>query len=344
MPTVSVIVPNYNHARFLRQRIDSILAQTYQDFELILLDDCSTDDSREILQEYASNPHVTHVEFNEANSGSTFKQWNKGVRLAQGKYVWIAESDDYADSRFLGRLVEELDGDPNIVLAYCRSCWVSADGKLSGFQQINIPGTPSERWAADFRVDGIEECRKILVHGCSIQNASAVVFRKAIYSQTGGADERLRQAGDWKAWASMALTGGTISYLADPLNYRRIHSGSVTETNLSNPQNAIRAFERPHVISWIFTNVKVAPEVVAKVRSDNAHLWLGAVLDSRIPVKTRRAVLRNALRFDPHALRRLGRAAASKFCYNFLEFTYAPRHALGLCRSRTAQARANGTK
>jgi len=90
MPNVTVIVPNYNHARFLRQRLDSILTQTYQDFELILLDDCSTDDSRTILKEYAADPRV-RLELNEANSGSPFKQWNKGVQLAQGKYVWIAE-------------------------------------------------------------------------------------------------------------------------------------------------------------------------------------------------------------------------------------------------------------
>jgi glycosyltransferase involved in cell wall biosynthesis len=103
-PRVSVAVPNYNHARFLRQRLDTILAQTYQDFELILLDDCSTDESRTILEQYAGDPRA-RLEFNEVNSGSTFKQWNKGVRLAQGKYVWIAESDDYSDARFLERLV-----------------------------------------------------------------------------------------------------------------------------------------------------------------------------------------------------------------------------------------------
>ncbi|HVB58282.1 MAG TPA: glycosyltransferase family 2 protein, partial [Candidatus Acidoferrales bacterium] len=100
MPTVSVIVPNYNHARFLRKRIDSVLQQTFQDFELILLDDCSTDDSRSILSSYAGDPRI-RIEFNDANSGSTFKQWNKGVRLARGKYVWIAESDDYAGEKLL---------------------------------------------------------------------------------------------------------------------------------------------------------------------------------------------------------------------------------------------------
>ena len=106
-PTVSIIVPNFNHAPFLRKRVDSILGQTYQDFEIILLDDCSTDESRSILREYSDRPHV-RLAFNDANSGSGYRQWNKGVSLARGKYVWIAESDDYADGNLLQRLV----GDP----------------------------------------------------------------------------------------------------------------------------------------------------------------------------------------------------------------------------------------
>src|SRR5690242_21921320 len=89
-PTVSVIIPNYNHARYLPRRIESVLRQSYQDFELILMDDASTDDSREVLSLYLSDPRV-RVQFNEVNSGSPFKQWNKGVKLARGKYVWIAE-------------------------------------------------------------------------------------------------------------------------------------------------------------------------------------------------------------------------------------------------------------
>ena len=126
MPKVSVVVPNYNHARFLPKRIESILRQTYQDFELILLDDCSTDDSRTILSQYASDPRV-RLEFNQVNSGSTFKQWNKGVRLAQGKYVWIAESDDYAEPRLLERLVAILEADATVAYAYCRSWRVSEE-------------------------------------------------------------------------------------------------------------------------------------------------------------------------------------------------------------------------
>src|ERR1700733_15685962 len=91
MPKVSVVIPSYNHARFLRRRIDSILQQSYQDFELILLDDCSPDNSREILTSYVDDPRV-RIEFNTTNSGSTFKQWNKGGGLAHGGKLWFAES------------------------------------------------------------------------------------------------------------------------------------------------------------------------------------------------------------------------------------------------------------
>ena len=126
IPRVSVVIPNYNHARFLRRRIETVLQQTFQDFELILLDDCSTDESRSIISSYANNPKI-RVEFNLVNSGSTFKQWNKGVGLARGEYVWIAESDDYSDARFLEQLVGVLDPKPEVAFAFCRSWRVSND-------------------------------------------------------------------------------------------------------------------------------------------------------------------------------------------------------------------------
>ena len=72
-PKVSVIIPNYNHSTFLTERIDSILNQTYQDFELIILDDCSIDNSVSIIESYRNNEHVTHIVLNEQNTGSTFK-------------------------------------------------------------------------------------------------------------------------------------------------------------------------------------------------------------------------------------------------------------------------------
>ena len=105
MPTVSVIVPNYNHAPYLQERFDSIFNQTFQDFEVIILDDCSSDNSKEIIEEYRNRPQVSHIVHNEKNSGYPFKQWAKGFGLAKGEYIWIAESDDWAELNFLENLV-----------------------------------------------------------------------------------------------------------------------------------------------------------------------------------------------------------------------------------------------
>ncbi len=116
MPVVSTIVPNYNHARFLPQRLDSILAQTFKDYELIVLDDASTDNSREVLERYARQAPIQLV-FNGTNSGSPFIQWRKGAELARGEYLWIAESDDYADPRLLETLAGELQRNPKVGLA-----------------------------------------------------------------------------------------------------------------------------------------------------------------------------------------------------------------------------------
>lgn len=267
-PKVSVIVPNYNHARFLRQRLDSIMGQTFQDFELILLDDCSTDESQSILREYATEPRA-RIDFNEKNSGSTFKQWNKGVRLARGEYVWIAESDDYADERLLERLVPLLDAEPNSVLAYCRSWRILADGQISGFLDSHHTDLDPHRWTADFLADGREECQNYLVQRNTISNASAVLFRREVYVRVGGADESLVLCGDWKLWAAMALAG-KIAYLGEPLNYYRFHDTSV---RAKSQRLGVEPVEYLEVIRWILQRVTPSYAVRRKLCEDVFSFW-----------------------------------------------------------------------
>jgi len=109
MPIVSIILPNYNHAPFLEERLHSIFNQTFKDFEVILLDDASTDDSVAIMNKYAEDNKVSHFVINKKNSGSPFKQWKKGLELAKGKYIWIAESDDSCELNFLESQLENID-------------------------------------------------------------------------------------------------------------------------------------------------------------------------------------------------------------------------------------------
>jgi glycosyltransferase involved in cell wall biosynthesis len=299
MPAVSVIVPNYNHARFLRRRIDSILAQTFQDFELILLDDCSTDNSRFILRESLSDPRV-RLEFNEVNSGSPFKQWNKGVRLAQGKYVWIAESDDYADVHLLEKLVAVLDKEPTVAFAYCQSWQVSDDDRPNGFADFYLDYLDPQRWKADFCVDGYEECRNYFIFSNTVPNASAVVFRKATFERVGGADENFRLCGDWKLWVAMALTG-KIAYLGEPLNYYRSHDTSVRS---KSRKEELEVTESLQVTRWILDQITPTDVVLKKLCRRRSGFWVPAVMSTHIPFSLKLRIWKSVRSIDPHPIRR----------------------------------------
>jgi glycosyltransferase involved in cell wall biosynthesis len=245
-PTVSVIVPNYNHARYLRKRIESILAQTYQDFDLVLLDDCSTDDSRYILAFYEGDPRITVV-YNKENSGTPFKQWNKGVRMSRGRYLWIAESDDFAEPCFLERMVSLLHEEPEVTFAYCRAWRVGQDDQRWHFADTDLDRLDAEHWKRDFVADGAEECRRYFALCAPVLNASTVVFRKEAYQRAGMADERLRVAADYKMWATMALAG-KVAYIAEPLSYYRTHSENVrTRTDASG----LMLSEYFYVMRWV---------------------------------------------------------------------------------------------
>lgn len=224
-PRVSVVVPNYNHERYLARRIKSILSQTFQDFELILLDDASTDGSVRILEHYAGDPRVRLV-LSDTNSGSPFAQWNRGVELACGELVWIAEADDDAEPELLRVLVDAIDAGPATVLAYCQSWVIDESGRRIATKISWTDGLDYERWKRDYRNDGRHEASRYLPFQNSIPNASAVVFRRARYVQAGGAPTDMRLCGDWMTWARLAIQGD-VAYVSQPLNLFREHANTV---------------------------------------------------------------------------------------------------------------------
>ena len=173
---VTVIIPNYNHARFLPDRLDSVLSQSYQNLQVILMDDCSTDESRVILERYARRDTRIELVYNEQNSGSTFKQWNKGISLASGEYVWIAESDDVAELTFLEKLVNCLDDHPDAGLAYCQSCRIDEDGRRAGIAFVS----EDELALDDFYLSGSKLAKNYMAITNIIPNASAALMRKRV--------------------------------------------------------------------------------------------------------------------------------------------------------------------
>lgn len=229
MPIVSVIVPNFNHAAFLDQRLSSIFNQTFKDFEVIILDDCSTDHSRDVIERYRGNKQVSAVVFNESNSGSTFKQWKKGIELSRGQFIWIAESDDVAELGFLAQVMADFEKDKDIVLSYCLSNIIDEKGNFlypwTKFQQDFDP----ETWQTSFVMNGCTYLEQYLSRINTIPNASAVVFKKSSY-QASFLHTDLRYCGDWLFWWNLLLVGN-VSYSSHPQNNFRRHANTVTRMN-----------------------------------------------------------------------------------------------------------------
>jgi len=218
MIKVSVIIPNYNHAVFLKDRIDSVLNQTFQDFEVIIMDDVSPDNSREVIEGYRTHNKVSQIIYNEINSGSTFKQWEKGIGLAKGEYIWIAESDDWCEPTLLQNLVAAMEDDVSCTMAYVQSTAFRNDGSIlwqSKHQKISE------------YVDGIVFIKQCMVFGNAVFNASMAIFRKKTFYEFSKEFTQYKFCGDWLFWIEMSKRG-KVFISGKMLNYFRKHDKDVS--------------------------------------------------------------------------------------------------------------------
>lgn len=227
--TVSVIVPNYNHDQFLEQRIESILYQTFQDFELIILDDFSTDNSIDIIRKYENHSKISNIILNKTNSGSTFLQWEKGIRIAKGKYIWIAESDDYNAPTFLENLVSILRSDESLALAYCKSKIVDEKNNPTTF--LNYSSFPNGEIDSFFltnnKINGDSFISKFMFRQNAIPNASSVVFKKINdITDLLVVASKMKLFGDWYFWTAL-VNNVDLYYCSEELNFFRTHPNTV---------------------------------------------------------------------------------------------------------------------
>lgn len=242
MPKISIIVPNYNHAPYLPQRLDSIFSQTFQDFEVILLDDASPDNSIEILQRYLNNykNKISHLIINKINSSSTFLQWKKGIELATGEFIWMAESDDYCENTMLEKLYNAIINKPNLAIAAANLIQVDASGTYLKNRTHYKNAEFSNQTALT----------RHFTSGTYLWNASAVLFRK---SATQNIDWQwitsLKFCGDWLFWVQLLQNGGLITLRAY-LSYFRVHSKSVSSMEASRYRTFTEGLD---IIKWILS-------------------------------------------------------------------------------------------
>jgi glycosyltransferase involved in cell wall biosynthesis len=282
MAEVSVVLPNYNHGRFLEQRLSSILNQTFQDFEVIILDDCSTDNSKEIIERYRANARISKIEYNSSNGGSVFKQWQKGIALAQGNYIWIAESDDWADAHFLEKLIGAIRQESNVGICFSDSYWVDDVGNKG--EDLSI-------YKTSFIRAGRDEVRNSLVKFNTIQNGSSALMRADLAKKYIDKIVELKACGDWLLYIDI-LCSSSLVFVGEKLNYFRWY-----HNNTSN-----KAFKEG---VWITEGVKVLIKSNAYQlkfskgeRKDILSYWMAKTRDVAEDKRRKfRTLIRSYLRF-----------------------------------------------
>lgn len=219
MPAVSVIIPNYNHAPYLKQRIDSVVNQTFADFEVIIMDDCSQDESRNVIESYRDHPKVQQIVYNTANSGSTFFQWKKGIEMAQGEWIWIAESDDWCELTLLAELFNAAQKRENCVVSYCQSIML---------ENNNVIWRSNTKYLEEY-LQGKDFVNQHMLIGNAIFNASMCIFKKQVYHRISAEFMQYKFSGDWLFWIEAALQG-EVYISGKTLNYFRKHPQDVSSS------------------------------------------------------------------------------------------------------------------
>ncbi len=271
---ISIIVPNYNHAPFLKKRLESIFLQKFQDFEVILLDDASTDNSTSILDDYKNHPKTTFSSYNNANSGNTFSQWKKGIEKAKGKYIWLAESDDYASPDFLSTLVPILENDDALALAFCNSHCINEKEEPVLFQKFQ-----ADRWNKSYKKEGNKEIQDELIYHNSICNASAILFRSRYLKEVNLGE--LKYCGDWKAVIDVILNR-SFYYCHSKLNHYRIHKNSVTFSERKSIEERVRFSEYIQLMEYGLKAIEL-PISLHRER----HRWIvGEWMDKKDIIKS----------------------------------------------------------
>lgn len=206
-PKISVIVPVYNHERYIRQAIDSVLAQTFTNFEIIVIDDGSTDSSRCIIASY-DDPRIRRV-YHQRNLGIPHTQ-NEGLSLARGEYIAWLDDDDYAHPHRLAKQAAFLDDNPNVALVGSWRKGVDDEGKI--LKTIKLPCAP-------------DEIRAALLFRCAVPQSS-ITARSAILKSYGYRDEFL-VGHDYDLLVRL-VGAHKLANLPEVLLWKRRHSGQAT--------------------------------------------------------------------------------------------------------------------
>jgi len=206
---VSIVLPTYNGDKFLKESIESVLNQTYKNFELIIINDCSTDNTLKIAQSFAADDNRIKVYSNEVNLKLP-ESLNAGFAKAKGEYFTWTSDDNMFKENAIEYMVNYLENHKNIDMVRCRTDFINEDGSLCTKKMKAMEETPFELWKR-----------------CNI--GACFMYTREIAEKTGKYSDSLFCAEDYDYWCRLALIGN-IAYVGENLYKYRINSGSLSAT------------------------------------------------------------------------------------------------------------------
>jgi glycosyltransferase involved in cell wall biosynthesis len=256
-PVVSVIIPTYNRARFVGQAIQSVLDQTFQDFELIVVDDGSTDNTRTVVEEF-TDPRIRYI--HQENMGISGTR-NTGIRNARARYIAFLDSDDIWLPRLLESQVAILNSNPDLDWVYARARAISANGVPRGGILGEAPRYPGEPFRSILYQDFV---------GTPI----TVVVRKRCLDRAGLFDETFHTSVDWELWLRMSREC-RFQFVDKILACLRSHS---TRTTKARPDTLDRwSADRVRALDKVYAedNLPAAIERMKPIAYRNVFMHIG---------------------------------------------------------------------
>jgi len=208
---VAILIPAYNAATYLAQAIESVLRQTHRDFDLLILDDASTDNTQEVARRYLADPRVSYLR-NERNLGMS-ANWNKGLSILRNEFIAKLDADDYYEPGFLAEVLPVFENDLEVGLVFTGVNWISSEERDVLFY--------TNKWVCEGR-----SFLQNLLRLCVLFSPTICV-RRQCYSRLGGFLDKMRIHSDWEMWIRICCHS-KVGYVNKVLATYRKHSANCT--------------------------------------------------------------------------------------------------------------------
>jgi glycosyltransferase involved in cell wall biosynthesis len=276
LPLVSIVFTSYNHQEYLKQALDSLINQTYRNFEIIVIDDNSTDGSQKILEEYRKYPNVS-LHLLEKNTGSYVKASNYGAGFAKGEYLMFAQCDDFSEPQQVERVMQVFFEHNNVGVVYSKSNMVDESGYAYSTDYAGREKAFKIKCAIDTVISRIE-MRNFLSFACVIPNLSAAILKKKLFDKAGGLSTDYLVAADWAFWLDLSERTD-FYYITEALNNFRQHS-----TTIRSKVKMARQIEEIYTIFYKhISTYRLDGKYKQKLKTGAGAVWFWYFLENKGP-------------------------------------------------------------